>query len=544
MNPSLLRIEELSLTLDEEETLLPQKVAKLLNLPTEKILTCDIVKKAFDSRNKSNILFVYALNVDLGNNEAFLKSFQTPKNQKNIQRYRIRLIEPFVYEIKPLPEKSTHKRPIIVGTWPSGLFCGLALALAGMKPILLERGSEVNKRVQTVHKFFTDGTLDPNCNVQFGEGGAGTFSDGKLYTLINDPRSTFVFQALVDAGAPAEIMYSARPHIGTDRLRGVVRNLRKRIISLGGEVLFDTCMTDIEIEDGKIQAVITSTGKRFETDDFVFGIGHSARDTYEMLHAKWFQIEQKPFAIGVRIEHPRKCIDQAQFWNACLHHKLPTANYKLVSHHEKNRSVYTFCMCPWGFVVPASSEAGRLTVNGMSEYSQDSINSNSALLVNVLPSDFWSDHPLAGIEFQRKWEEKAFQAGGGNHHAPAQLVGDFLKDVPSTKLWSIQSTYLPALTMTDLSLCLPDFVISALREALPQFDKKIHGFAQNDAILIGIEARSSAVLRFQRDESCESNIKGAYPAGEGAWYAWGITSSAIDWLLVAESIMRKRKKNK
>ncbi|MDD2871459.1 MAG: hypothetical protein PHS49_05705 [Candidatus Gracilibacteria bacterium] len=539
MKKLLIRIEEITFKLDEDESQLKNKILNLLGIKEAELLSYEIVKKAIDSRNKSNILIVYSVNLDLGNNDDFLNKKHIPRILSNIKRHKIRLIEPFIYEIKEIDKSKLKNRPVVIGTGPSGLFCALHLALAGMNPIVLERGSEVNKRVVDVHKFFTTGKLDLNSNVQFGEGGAGTFSDGKLYTLVNDPRSKSVFSEFVKAGAPEEIIYSARPHIGTDRLRGVVRNIRKKIISLGGDIRFDTMMSDLEIEDSKIKAVITNTGDRIITDDLIFGIGHSARETYEMLYNKGFDIKQKPFAVGLRIEHPRELINKSQFGDACHHIKLPTASYKLVSHHNDNRSVYSFCMCPGGHVVNASSEEGMLTVNGMSEYAQNSINSNSALLVNVMPSDFGSEHPLAGVEFQRKWEKATFIAGGSNYNAPAQLVGDFLDNKSSTHLGNINTTFKPNLTMTNLNTCLPDFVINAIREALPLLDKKIKGFADRDAILIGIEARTSAVIRFTRDEKCESNISGAYPTGEGAGYAGGITSSSIDGLIVAENVVRK-----
>lgn len=539
MNKLLIRIEEITFKLDEDESQLKNKIVNLLWIKDSELLSFEIVKKAIDSRNKSNILIVYSVNLDLWNNDEFLNKKHNPKILSNIKRHKIRLIEPFIYEIKQIDKTKLKNRPVVIGTGPSGLFCALHLALAWMNPIILERWSEVNKRVVDVHRFFTTGELDLNSNVQFGEWWAGTFSDGKLYTLVNDPRSKFVFSEFVNAWAPEEIIYSARPHIGTDRLRWVVRNIRKKIISLWWDIRFDTMMTDLEIVDNKIKAVITNTGDRIVTDDLIFGIWHSARETYEMLYNKWFDIKQKPFAVWLRIEHPRELINKSQFWDACHHIKLPTASYKLVSHHTDNRSVYSFCMCPGWHVVNASSEEWMLTVNGMSEYAQNSINSNSALLVNVMPSDFWSDHPLAGVEFQRKWEKATFIAGWSNYNAPAQLVWDFLDNIASKELKSINTTFKPNLTMTSLNSCLPDFVINAIREALPLLDKKIKWFADRDAILIWIEARTSAVIRFTRDEKCESNITWAYPTWEWAWYAWWITSSSIDWLIVAENVVRK-----
>jgi len=390
-----------------------------------------------------------------------------------------------------------------------------------------------------VHNFFTKWELNEESNVQFGEWWAWTFSDGKLYTLVNDPRSKFIFQAFVDAWAPEEIIYSARPHIWTDRLRWVVRNLRKRIISLWWEIRFDTKLTHINTQNNKIKSIIVNEKEEIETDDLIIAIWHSARDTYELLYNIWLEIKQKPFAVWVRIEHPREMINKAQFGESCTHIKLPTANYKLVSHNEWVRSVYTFCMCPWGHVVNASSQKWKLTVNWMSEYKQNSINSNRALLVSILPSDFPSEHPLAWVDFQIELEKKAFEVWGGKYFAPAQKVGDFLAWIPSKELWSIDTTFKPWLTMTDLTLVLPSFVTDALKKALIEFDKKIPWFAWKDAILIRVESRTSRVIRMMRNDKCESNIVWIYPAGEWAWYAWWITSSSIDWLIVAENIVNK-----
>lgn len=537
--PQVIRIEEITLTLEEDESLLESKILKILWIKKEQLQNFEIVKKAIDSRNKWNILIVYSVNVNLENNEAYFSLKHNSKILDFHKRHKVRLIDPFVYQIKKPDLSKLKKRPVVIGTGPSGLFVALALSVAGMKPIVLERWADVHNRVLKVHKYFTAWELDLNTNVQFGEWGAGTFSDGKLYTLVNDPRSKFIFEELVEAWAPKEIIYSARPHIGTDRLRWVVRNMRKKIIALWGDIRFETMMTDIEVENNQIKAVITSTWERIETDDLIVGIWHSARETYEMLFKRWVEMKQKPFAVWLRIEHPREMINKSQFGDACHHIKLPTASYKLVSHHENNRSVYSFCMCPGGHVVGAASEEWLLTVNGMSEYAQNSINSNSALLVNVMPSDFGSDHPLAWVEFQRKWERATFLAGWGGYKAPAQRVEDFLLGRPSTHKGSIDTTFKPELTMTDLSSCLPDFVIAAIREAIPLLDKKIKWFAHPDALLIGIEARTSAVVRFTRDEKCESNIKWIFPTGEGAWYAGGITSSSIDWLIVSESVIAK-----
>ncbi len=534
----LIRIEEITFWLNDDESKLKQKVANMFNISGDKILFFEIVKKAIDSRNKSNILIVYSVNIDLWSNEKIIEN-KSKIFQNLVKKHKIRLIEPFIYNIEKINKDKLKKRPIVVWSWPSWLFAWLHLALAWLNPIIIERWSKVEERVVQVYNFFKNRELLEDSNVQFGEWWAWTFSDWKLYTLVNDPRSKFIFQSFVDAWAPEEIIYSARPHIWTDRLRWVVRNLRKKIISLWWEVRFDTKMTWINIEENKIKSIVLNEHEIIETDDLIVAIWHSARDTYELLYNTWLNIIQKPYAIWVRIEHPREMINKSQFWESCTHFKLPTANYKLVSHNENNRSVYTFCMCPWWHVVNASSEKWKLTINWMSEYAQDSINSNSALLVSVLASDFPSDHPLAWVDFQRELEKKAFEVWWWDYSAPAQLVWDFLRWVPSTKLWNINTTFKPWLKMTDLSLVLPKFVIDALKVALPEMDKKIKWFASDDAILIAVESRTSAVIRILRDNNCESNISWIYPAGEWAWYAWWITSSSIDWLIVAENVVKK-----
>ncbi len=522
---TLIRIEEINLNIDDKEALLKEKIALILNLPVADILNYQIVKKAIDSRKKSNIQFVYSVDA-LVRDTSLIKEWSS--------RHRVRIHTPFVYEIKLA---SSSVRPLIVGAGPAGLFSALALALSGLKPILIERGEEVLARTKTVAEFLKTAQLNPESNVQFGEGGAGTFSDGKLYTLINDPRSSFVFNELVKAGAPKDILISAAPHIGTDNLKTVVKNIREQIIKLGGEVRFNTKLTGLEIKDNKLVAAILNDNQRLPIDVLVLAIGHSARDTYQMIYDNNLEMVSKPFAIGVRIEHLRESINKAQygtFWN---NHKLGAAKYKLVEHLPGERSVYTFCMCPGGSVMAAASELGGVVTNGMSLYGQNNINSNSALLVPVKPEDFGSDSPLAGIEFQRYWEQKAYEVGGSNYCAPAQLVGDFLAGRPSVKLGEVKPSYLPGVKLTSIEACLPDYVTYSLKKALPLMNNKIKGFAHPDAVLTAIETRSSAPLRIIRDEFCQSNIKGIYPCGEGAGYAGGIVSSAIDGLTVAQSII-------
>lgn len=538
MTDKLIRIEEITIRLDEDENVLASRVIEILEVEANELLEFTIVKRAIDSRNKRKILFVYSVDVTIKNPEDFLlKIAETHKDK--IKRHRIRLVAPYVYELKKVTATTKAKRPVIVGSGPSGLFAALLLAQAGLKPLVIERGKDVEERIRDVDLFFKEGKLNKESNIQFGEGGAGTFSDGKLYTMVDNPRKKFIFDELIEAGASSEIAIDAQAHIGTDKLRKIVKNIREKIIKLGGEVRFETCLTDIEAADDKITTAVFNNGEKVAVDELVIAVGHSARDTYEMLYEKGITMTAKPFAIGLRIEHQSEMINKSQYGDFYNHPKLPAARYKLVEHVTENRSVYTFCMCPGGYVVAAASEEGRLVTNGMSENARDSKNSNSALLVNVLPSDFKSDHPLAGIEFQRKWEEKAFSVGGGNYRAPAQLVGDFMRNKPSTDIKNVAPTYQPGVRLTSLSSCLPDYVLNSIRKALPEMERKIKGFAHPGAVLTGVETRSSSPVRLFRDENLQSNIKGVYPAGEGAGYAGGIISAAIDGMLIAEEIIKK-----
>ena len=539
LDKKFIRIEEIGLTLQEDEAILSQKIAKILGLKSEEIVGFSVVKKAVDSRDKKNILLVYSVDVEIEDPGGYF--LQKAKiNMKNIKRHRVRLQEPYVYEIKKISVLEKNKHPVIAGTGPSGLFAGLVLAEAGMRPILVERGKEVDERVKDVEKFFTTGKLDVRSNVQFGEGGAGTFSDGKLHTVVDNPRKKFIFEELAEAGANPDILIDAQPHIGTDKLREIVKNIRKKIIALGGEVRFDTCLTNIEVENDRLIAGIFNGQEKIPTEDLVLAIGHSARDTYQMLYEKELEMKAKPFSMGVRIEHTAEMINRAQYGEFHAHPKLPTARYRLVAHLDLDRSVYTFCMCPGGTVVAAASEEGRLVTNGMSEEAQAGQNSNSALLVNVLPGDFPSEHPLAGVEFQRHWEEKAFEAGGGDFKAPAQLVGDFLENRPSEKIGIVKPTYGPGVTMTTLAGCLPDYVLTSLKKSLPILDRKVKGFAHPEAVLTGVETRSSSPVRIVRGKDFQSSIRGIYPAGEGAGYAGGIVSAAIDGMMIAEAIIEER----
>lgn len=536
-----IRIEEIKLKLNEEETLLKWKIIKILWIKNEDLIKFNIVKKAIDSRNSNDILFIYSLDINIKNQEKFFEKIEKLPNwiKANIKKHKVRLVENFIYEIQNV-NKKPNNRPIIIWTWPAWIFAALVLSEAWLNPIVIERWKDVDNRIKDVDIFSSTWKLDLNSNIQFWEWWAWTFSDWKLYTLINDPRSKYVFEELIKAWAPEDIAYDAKPHVWTDKLRILVKEIRKKIISLWWEIRFSNTLTDIEVKNNELISITINWNEKLITDDLIVAIWHSARDTVKMLYEKWVEMVAKPFAVWVRIEHSAEMINRSQYWDSCVSPKLWTANYKLVNHSENNRTIYSFCMCPGWFVVPASSEENRLCINWMSEYAQDSWTSNSALLVPVTPEDFPSKHPLAWIDFQRELEEKAFIAWWSNYFAPAQLVWDFLAKRPSTKLWKLESTYKPWIKLTSLDDFLPDFITNALRESLPQLDRKIKWFASNDAILTAIEARSSAVVRFIRDpKTLESNIKHIYPSWEWAWYAWWITSSAIDWLKVAESIIEK-----
>lgn len=537
---SFITIDEILLTLDDEEGVLKGRIAKILGVAEKEIVRYRIVRRAIDSRKKEDILLVYSVNVELKDLQNYLSRQRRLSStlKKKALRHKVRLAKLYVYEIKKIAADCSH-RPVVVGAGPSGLFCALVLAQAGLKPLVVERGRDVDARIKDVNAFFSKGELNVNSNVQFGEGGAGTFSDGKLHTNVKDPRTKYIFDQLIAAGASKNISADAHPHIGTDKLRVVVKNLRKKIIALGGEVKFNTCLTDIETDGKQVIAATLNGQEKVLVDSLVVAIGHSARDTYQMLYEKKLEMKQKSFSVGLRIEHPADLINKSQYGKYYDHPKLPTARYKLVAHLKDKRSVYTFCMCPGGFVVAASSEKGMVAVNGMSASAQSGRNSNSALMVNVGPDDFESEHPLAGVEFQRTWERAAFVSGGKDYRAPAQLVGDFLKDLPSEKIGSVISTYKPGVLMTSLAGCLPEYVIESIKSALPILDRKIKGFARKDALLVGVETRSSAPVKFVRNKDLQANIKGIYPVGEGAGYAGGIVSAAIDGMKAAESIISK-----
>lgn len=533
----MLRINQLKLKVIHSKAELETAICKALRISREQILQYKIIKRSTDARKKDNIIYSYVVDVAVTNESSVLNK---NKNNKDITKSNeVKYVFPNLKEGEVLADrqKLAH-RPVIIGTGPAGLFCGLMLAKSGYRPIILERGECVENRQKSVEEFWNGGRLNTNSNVQFGEGGAGTFSDGKLNTLVKDVsgRNKAVLDLFCEAGAPEEITYINKPHIGTDILCNVVRNMRKEIESLGGEVRFESQVTDFVIGQGRIKGVVVNSFETIETDVVVLAIGHSARDTFKILYELGTDMEQKAFAVGVRIQHPQQMINISQYgedYPDCL----PAADYKLTYQASNDRGVYSFCMCPGGFVVNASSEEGRLAINGMSYSDRAGANANSALIVTVKPEDFESKHPLAGVEFQRRLEEKAYNAADGR--IPTQYVGEFLdKSVPVNINVTPQfkGEYVQGADMRDI---LPDFICDALAESLGFFGQRIRGFDREDAILAAVESRTSSPVRISRDENFESNIKGLYPCGEGAGYAGGITSAAMDGLKVAEAIAKK-----
>ena len=526
----MIRIRDITLPFDHAEEALAAGIAERLTIEERRLLNFTIIRKSIDARRKNRIVAVYTIDAEVANEPELLAGFSND--------IRISAAPCTNYRL-PTVGNTPGLSPVVVGSGPCGLFAALLLAQLGRKPILLERGKDVTSRVKDVHNFWRTGQLDPQSNVQFGEGGAGTFSDGKLTTQIKDKdnRARKVLEEFVIAGAPDEILYQAKPHIGTDNLVKVVKNLRNAIIASGGQVRFETELTGIKIRDGKVAAAVVNDSETIDTDTIVLALGHSARNTFEMLHQLGVPIQAKPFSIGVRIEHPQSVIDIAQYGPSASHRLLGPADYKLVHHCENGRSAYTFCMCPGGEVIASSSESQAIVTNGMSRYSRNHANANSGLLVGVTPRDFADTSPLAGIEFQRKWERKAFEIGGGNYYAPVQLVRDLLCGRPSNALGQVRPSYTPGITPCDFAQCLPGFVVETLRLAIPQMDKKLKGFAQSDAVMTAVESRSSSPIRIVRDETFQSPaIKGLYPAGEGAGYAGGIISTAVDGIKIAEAI--------
>ncbi|MEN6314872.1 MAG: FAD-dependent protein [Clostridiaceae bacterium] len=515
---------------ETERQALYEIILARLKIGKNDLIRYEIFKKSVDARKKDEIFYVYTVDAEVRNQKSMLgKSgsrgiIPTPGQS---------------YKGVPFGTAGLKERPVIIGMGPAGLFAGLILARNGYRPILLERGEDVDARTVKINRFWNGGMLDTESNVQFGEGGAGTFSDGKLTTLISDIRCRIVLEEFVKAGAPREILFLNKPHIGTDLLKSTVKNIRHEIIACGGDVRFKAKVTDFVIEDGKLEALIIKDIETLQCGVVLLAIGHSARDTFEVLYNRGVSMSPKPFSIGVRIEHPQEMINTSQYGEAAGRYGLGAADYKLAYHGANGRSAYTFCMCPGGYVVAAASEEQCVVTNGMSEYKRDGENANSALLVGVGPDDFGSSHPLAGIGFQRKWERLAYLAGGANYYAPEQLTGDFLADRPSISWGSVKPTYRPGVVFAEIKNCLPDYVIETMKEAILYFDTRIRGFAMPDSILTGIETRSSSPVRINRDDRFLSSIPGIYPAGEGAGYAGGIMSSAVDGVKTAEKVMEK-----
>jgi len=525
----MLRLTEIKLPIDHPEAAIRAAAAKRLGIPANGLRGCSVFRRAVDAR-KPAVSFTYTLDVEVADEAALLARLGADRRVSRTPDMRYRFVA-------RAPDRIAT-RPVVIGTGPCGYFAGLLLAQMGFRPVILERGKAVRERTRDTWALWRRSLLDPESNVQFGEGGAGTFSDGKLYSQVRDPRhlGRKVLTELVAAGAPEEILYVAKPHIGTFRLVAMVERLRETIHALGGEVRFQRKVVDVEIEDRCVRGVVLASGERIAAEHVVLAVGHSARDTFKMLCERGVQIEAKPFSIGVRIEHPQSLIDRARYGKHAGHPLLGAADYKLVHHCGNGRSVYSFCMCPGGTVVAATSEPGRVVTNGMSQYSRNERNANSGIVVGITPADY-PGHPLAGIAYQREWEGRAYAAGGGGFIAPAQRVGDFLAARASTGPGSVLPSYTPGVRWTDLAPCLPDYAVEAMREALPAFEKTIKGYAMDDAVLTGVETRTSSPVSIRRGRDYQSvNTRGLYPAGEGAGYAGGILSAAIDGIEVAEAV--------
>jgi uncharacterized protein len=526
----MLRLSEVKLPLEHTEADIQSAILKKLSIAPKDLIRHSIFKRSYDARKKGAVSFVYIIDIE------------TTREQQLLQRFKK---DP---HIVPTPDTSyryvtkapsgLEQRPIVIGCGPCGMFAGLLLAQMGFRPIILERGKAVHDRSVDTFGFWSKAKFNPESNAQFGEGGAGTFSDGKLYSRIKDANhhGRKVLAELVNAGAASEILYINKPHIGTYRLVKIVENIRNSIASLGGEIRFQSRVEQIEIENGQVCGVTLASGEYIPSTHVILAIGHSARDTFEMLHHAGVYIEPKPFSIGFRIEHPQAIIDKCRLGSQAGHPMLGAADYSLVHHCANGRSVYSFCMCPGGQVVAATSEVGRVVTNGMSQYERSGKNANSGIVVGITPADY-PGSPIAGIEFQRRLEARAFELGGGTYKAPGQLVGDFLVGKASTQLGAVKPSYKPGIHLCDLGSSLPDYAIEAIREAIPAFDKQLDGFAMNDAVLTGVETRTSSPICIKRGDDYQSlNTQGLYPAGEGAGYAGGILSAGVDGIKVAEAV--------
>lgn len=524
----MIRLRQIKINvLESSKEELLEKCAQKLKINKSNIKNISIVKRSIDARKKPELYYVYEIDAEIENEAKVLS---------NIKSDDVFFQPVSKYIFKITGEKILTNRPVIVGSGPAGLFCAYMLSMSGYKPIVIERGQDIDNRILDVENFWKTGILKPNSNVQFGEGGAGTFSDGKLNTLVKDPlnRHRKVFEIFVEAGAPKEILYENKPHIGTDLLKSIVKNIRNKIISMGGEFRFNTCLTDIIYNNQSLVGIKVNNNQVINTDILVLAIGHSARDTFKMLYESEIGMQSKPFAVGIRIQHPQALINKSQY-GVEKHSILPNASYKLTHKASNGRGIYTFCMCPGGYVVNAASEENMLAINGMSNYKRDSGNANSAVIVTVNPKDF-GDDVMAGVEFQRDLEQKAFIEGKGN--IPVQLYGDFKNNKLSNNFGNIKPIFKGNYTFGNIRNIFPNYINDALIEGIDNFSKKIKGYANDDAIIAGVESRTSSPIRIVRDEYCESNIKGIYPAGEGAGYAGGITSAAIDGIIVAENIAK------